>query len=127
MVMLEIKFSLLSLCALLTFAKFKPSLYLNFYTVQTENGIVLGQEKGEYFAFESIPFARNNTKHWYDFEIFAWTSSDCSNNYSFHYMLHESENCSNLNVFVPKKVIGTKKLMPVLFTMNACKFSLAVF
>lgn len=125
------KFGIFLFCAVMMFAKFQPSLYLDLYVVKIENGPIIGEENVDHFAFKGIPYAEAKrftppkpfTRKWHRILSFNSFGSECAQYDHFTYGFHGHEDCLNLNVFVPKAAVEANHLFPVVFFIHGGNLS----
>lgn len=129
MALLEMKFCILLFCTIMMFVKFQPSIYLDLHVVKIESGPIIGEENLNHFAFKGIPYAEANrfspsrpfSKRWHRILSFNKFGNACAQYDHWTYGFHGDEDCLNLNVYVPKIVIDSDELLPVIVFIHGGK------
>lgn len=100
----------------------------NVFTI--ENGQVEGESLDGYIALRGIPYAeppvgdlrfappKKFEQKWDGVREFKKYGDVCAQYDHFEYAFEGSEDCLTMNVFVPEKVLESKKKVPVIFHVH---------
>lgn len=110
----------------------------NFYenkVITIENGAIIGEKRGHFYAYEGIPYAepvvgenrfegpKPYTEEWSGRREFIKYGSPCIQWDHFpEHKIQGEEDCLTLNVYVPEGVVDSKDPVPVLFYIHGGAF-----
>ena len=103
--------------------------------ITIENGAISGEKRGNYYAYEGIPYAepvvgdnrfegpKPFTEKWNGKREFIKYGSSCIQWDHFpEHKIHGEEDCLTLNVYVPETLVDSKDPVPVLFYIHGGAF-----
>ena len=102
------------------------------HIIKIENGKISGVEYDKYFAYRGIKYATASRfslpkafdGKWCGIKDFRDYRESCSQYDHITYEYKGVEDCLFLNVFVPKKVLESEGLAPVIFYIHGGKYSI---
>ncbi|XP_070490189.1 venom carboxylesterase-6-like [Chironomus tepperi] len=100
------------------------------HIIAIENGKISGVEYDKYFAYKGIKYATASrfslpkpiASKWCGIKDFRDFKQSCAQYDHLTYEFYGVEDCLFLNVFVPKKVLETEELAPVIFYIHGGAF-----
>ena len=103
--------------------------------ITIENGAIIGEKRGNFYAYEGIPYAdpvvgenrfegpKPYTEKWNGTREFIKYGSPCIQWDHFpEHKIQGEEDCLTLNVYVPESVVASKDPVPVLFYIHGGAF-----
>jgi len=115
---------------LILFLIILKSLRFEAHVIEIENGKITGIEYDKYFAYRGIKYATAERfslskpfkEKWNNIKELKDYSESCAQYDHLNYEFIGAEDCLFLNVFMPKKVLESEELAPVIFYIHGGSF-----